>query len=376
MAHQPNFENLRRTILRQGPPGPVPFFEIFADPGMVEAVLEQPFPVNLHRYLEKPLVNLGADEIEGLMRSLDMYVRFCREMGYDYVFTLTGFNLPRQLREADDTAGAQNWPGGQRYWQDEVTGPIQTWADFESYPWPQADDIRHAGLAYVGSVVPDGMKVASLMYGGIFQHCVGLMGFESFAVALHEQPDLVTAICQRVGDLATAAAEKAVGIDNVELVVLSDDLGFFSGTLVAPAVIRRHIVPHYKKLADKVHAAGKLLVLHSCGNMYALIDDLLDEVRIDGKHSFEDKILPVEEAYRRWGDRMAIMGGVDMDILGRGSQADVRRRTREILEVCAAHGTGYGLGSGNTAANYVPRGNYLAMLDEGRRWNRECFGAE
>jgi hypothetical protein len=34
---QPDFENLRRTILRQGPPGPVPFFELFADPGMLEA---------------------------------------------------------------------------------------------------------------------------------------------------------------------------------------------------------------------------------------------------------------------------------------------------------------------------------------------------
>jgi len=376
MAHQPDFENLRRTILRQGPPGPVPFFEIFADPGMVEAVLEEPFPVNLHRYLEKPLVGLSGDELTALMRSLDMYVRFCREMGYDYVFTLTGFNLPRQLQAANDTAGSQNWPDGQRYWQDEVSGPIQSWTDFENYPWPKGDDISHAGLAYVSSVIPEGMKVASLMYGGIFQHCVALMGFESFAIALHEQPDLVAAICKRVGDLATTAAAKAVGIDNVDLVLLSDDLGFFSGTLVSPDVLRRHIVPHYKTLAASVHAAGKLLVLHSCGNMYALMDDLLDDVRIDAKHSFEDKILPVEDAYRRWGDRIAIMGGVDMDILGRGSEDDVRRRTREILEVCAARGTGYGLGSGNTAANYVPRANYFAMLDEGRRWNRENFGRE
>ena len=110
--------------------------------------------------------------------------------------------------------------------------------------------------------------------------------------------------------------------------------------------------------------------------MYALMDDLLDDVRIDAKHSFEDKILPVEEAYRRWGDRIALMGGVDMDLLGRGTEDEVRRRTRQILEVCAARGTGYGLGSGNTAANYVPRQNYFAMLDEGRRWNREHFGVE
>ena len=41
---------------------------------------------------------------------------------------------------------------------------------------------------------------------------------------------------------------------------------------------------------------------------------------------------------------------------------------------CGAKGTGYCLGTGNTAANYIPKQNYLAMLDEGHRWNRECFG--
>ena len=78
------------------------------------------------------------------------------------------------------------------------------------------------------------------------------------------------------------------------------------------------------------------------------------------------KIVPVEEAYRRWGDRVAILGGVDMDVLGRGTEAQVRTRTRAILEVCAAQGTGYCLGTGNTACNYIPLDNYLVMLDEGR----------
>jgi uroporphyrinogen decarboxylase len=65
---------------------------------------------------------------------------------------------------------------------------------------------------------------------------------------------------------------------------------------------------------------------------------------------------------------------VDMDLLGRGTEEQVRARTRQILEVCGVKGTGYCLGTGNTAANYIPKQNYLAMLDEGRRWNREHFG--
>jgi uroporphyrinogen decarboxylase len=103
------------------------------------------------------------------------------------------------------------------------------------------------------------------------------------------------------------------------------------------------------------------------------MDDFIDNVGIDAKHSFEDKIVPVEEAYRRWGDRVAILGGVDMDVLGRGSEEQVRARTRQILEVCGVKGAGYCLGTGNSVANFIPLQNYLAMLDEGRRWNEEHF---
>jgi uroporphyrinogen decarboxylase len=374
MQHQPDFENLRRTLLRQGPPGPVPFFELFADPGMVEAVLEEKFPVNLHRYIEQPLSNLPEDELPGLLKSIEMYVRFCRDAGYDYVFMVTGFSLERHMKAVADTAAAQNWPDGKRYWQDEASGPIRTWADFEAYPWPKVEELNHAGVAYASSIVPEGMKVAAFMYGGIFENATWLMGLEPFSYALRDQPDLVEAICQRVGELATATATQVATIDNHGMTFLSDDLGFFSGTLVSPDVIRRYIVPHYKKISEVTHQAGKPVVFHSCGNMYKLMDDLIDDVGIDAKHSYEDKILPVEEAYRSWGDRIAILGGVDMDLLGRGTEEQVRARTREILDVCGAGGTGYCLGTGNTAANYIPKQNYLAMLDEGRLWNQEHFG--
>jgi uroporphyrinogen decarboxylase len=374
MQHQPDFENLRRSLLRQGPPGPVPFFELFADPGMVEAVLGERFPVDLHRYIEEPIIDLPEEELPGLLKSMEMYVRFCREVGYDYVFMVTGFNLERSFQSAADTAKSRNWPGAQRYWQNEAGGPIQSWADFEAYPWPKAEDVTHAGLEYVNQTLPEGMKLAAFNYGGVFENSTWLMGLESFSFALRDQPDLVEAICQRVGELVTAIAGQVASIDNVEMLLLSDDLGFFSGTLVSPDVLRRHVLPHYKKIADVTHQAGKLLVFHSCGNMYKLMDDLIDDIGIDAKHSFEDKILPVEEAYRRWGDRIAILGGVDMDLLGRGTEEQVRARTREILDVCGANGTGYCLGTGNTAANYIPKQNYLAMLDEGRRWNQEHFG--
>jgi uroporphyrinogen decarboxylase len=104
------------------------------------------------------------------------------------------------------------------------------------------------------------------------------------------------------------------------------------------------------------------------------MDDLIDDVKIDAKHSFEDEIMPVAEAFEKYGRRVAILGGIDVDFLVRSGEEAVRRRVRETLDACmggtggGGFGTGYCLGTGNTVANYIPVQSFLAMLDEGRRY--------
>jgi len=76
----------------------------------------------------------------------------------------------------------------------------------------------------------------------------------------------------------------------------------------------------------------------------------------------------IKEAKDRYGERIAILGGIDMGFLTRAKPAEVRERVRETLEHCQPGG-GYCLGTGNTVANYIPVDNYLAMLDEGRSFS-------
>jgi uroporphyrinogen decarboxylase len=96
------------------------------------------------------------------------------------------------------------------------------------------------------------------------------------------------------------------------------------------------------------------------------MNDLLDDVCIDAKHSFEDVIMPVDEVKAKYGKRTCILGGIDMDLLASGSPREVRRATRKAIRDCAPGG-GYAVGSGNTIANYIPMENYFAMLQESRR---------
>jgi uroporphyrinogen decarboxylase len=95
------------------------------------------------------------------------------------------------------------------------------------------------------------------------------------------------------------------------------------------------------------------------------MEDVIGDVRADAKHSFEDVILPMPVVKAKYGQRIGILGGVDMHILAAGTQEIVRAATREAIHSCAPGG-GYAFGSGNTIANYVPLDNYLTMLDEAR----------
>jgi hypothetical protein len=104
------------------------------------------------------------------------------------------------------------------------------------------------------------------------------------------------------------------------------------------------------------------------GNLATIYDDLIEDVGIDGKHSFEDTIEDVRELKSIYGDRIALLGGIDVDFLCRASPEAIRQRVRNTLDICMPGG-GYCLGTGNSVANYIPLENYLAMVDEGRRYD-------
>jgi uroporphyrinogen decarboxylase len=160
---------------------------------------------------------------------------------------------------------------------------------------------------------------------------------------------------------------KILQFDRVKAVWGSDDMGFRSGTFLKPADMREFVLRGHKLMAQMSHEAGRPYLLHACGNLAVIMEDLIEDVRIDARHSFEDTIEPVTQAKERYGDRIALLGGIDVDFLCRSTEAQVRARVRKTLKKCLPGG-GYCLGSGNSVANYIPVGNFLAMLDEGRKY--------
>jgi uroporphyrinogen decarboxylase len=368
---RPDFEHLRRVLMRESSDGPVPILELLADAEIMSEVTGIAFPAERAREIvgdpagvvdgsDAELAELGI----GLM---DLSLEFSRALGLDYATMIPIVPLARTRAQLARTGRGREET--LRTWQDLHEGIITNREEYEAYRWPSPEEISLFPVEYAATRMPEGMKVM-LMYIGIFEDLRQLMGFETLAYATADDPGLVEDILEQLTRIAEHTVGLAAAHPATGAVFYGDDMGFNSGTLLSPAFMKRYLIPRLERIADACHRHGKPFLLHSCGKVNALMDDLIEVVGIDAKHSFEDKILPVEEAYALWGDRIGIVGGVDMDILGRGSQEEVRARTRQILEACAPGG-GYCMGSGNSVANYVKLENYYAMIDETRRWNRE-----
>ena len=188
-----------------------------------------------------------------------------------------------------------------------------------------------------------------------------LVGFERLCFMVYEDPELARKIFDAVGARLVRFYELISTCEPVGALIVNDDWGFKSQTMLPPEVLREFVFPWMKKIVDVIHSAGKPAILHSCGNLTQVMEDVIEDMRFDGKHSFEDAIMPVEEVYQRWGTKIAILGGIDLDFLVRSTPEKIRKRAQYLLELTADRG-GYALGSGNSIPEYVPIENYFAMI--------------
>jgi len=172
---------------------------------------------------------------------------------------------------------------------------------------------------------------------------------------------LVFDIFESVGSRLARYYQNCVKYEAVGACISNDDWGFKSHTMLSPADMQRFVFPWHKKIVEAVHAAGKPVILHSCGFFESIIGDIVTHLKYDARHSYEDTILPVEIAYEKYHDRIAILGGIDVDFMCRRTPDEVFKRTQSMIERTLKRGA-YAVGTGNSVPEYVPDENYFAML--------------
>jgi uroporphyrinogen decarboxylase len=136
--------------------------------------------------------------------------------------------------------------------------------------------------------------------------------------------------------------------------------------MVSPPVLRRFFFPWLRKIGQLARRSRKPLIYHSDGVLDEVLEEIID-CGVDAIHPIEPKAMDLSVVKHRYGDRLCLIGHVDVDLLARGSVEEVRSRVKHNIEVAAYNG-GYCVGSGNSIPDYVPFENYVAMLEAAREY--------
>ena len=350
----PDWEAFKACVMRQGTPQRVHHIELFLD-HEIKTEIGQRF----HLF----------DDLSSQDSSFPYAseIRIQRFLGFDYVRQgVDAITMQLNRIVTEDTADLQRTDG--RSYIDEKTGPITNWDEFEQYPWPQPDMVTTRALEWYEKHLPDDMCViGSGGFAHFAEYLTWLMGYETLCYALYDQRDLVEAIADKLTNLYIYVLDRILEFDRVKIIWGSDDMGFKTGPMIGPDDLREFVLPGHKKMAEMAHHSHRPYLLHACGNLSTIMNDLIDDVKIDAKHSFEDTIEDVRDVKSTYGKRIALLGGIDVDFLCRADNEHIRHRVRDTLDICLPGG-GYCLGTGNSVTNYIPLHSYLSMVDEGRSY--------
>jgi len=330
--YQPDFNELLRVLNRQKPSRPV-LFEMFMNPIVYELLADR-----------KP-DNDTPDAVNQVV--IDAF----HAGGYDHAtIHASDFMFKTNQRHFEKTVSLNDG------------FVITDEKSFEEYEWQEPEDFDFSRLDKLGKYMPDGMKLMVFGPNGVLENVIALVGYENLCYMLVEEPELADQIFTQVGTRLVKYYQIAAEHDSVGVLMVNDDWGFKTQTFFSPSDMRRFVFPWHTKIVEAAHKQKKPAILHSCGYMGDIIEDVIDQIKFDGKHSYEDTILPVEDSYLLWGKRIGIIGGIDVDFLIKSSPEEIQKRSAKKLELAEEHGS-YALGSGNSIPEYVPYDKFRAMID-------------
>jgi uroporphyrinogen decarboxylase len=340
----PDFDRLRTTLLLAEEPDRVPTVELLMDREIKEAFLG-------HR-------------IQGIADDVEFWYR----AGYDYIHIRAGYEY-RMVGDEDTVATATYGGDFQvRRWASSRDTWCNSWEDYEEYPWPDLEIIDYSPIRLAAEALPQGMMVISGV-GGIFTRVWRIMGYENFCFGLVDKPDLVAALFRRVGETQLAVFQRIVEMEKIGAMWYGDDMAYTEGLMVSPLVLRQHVFPYLKEMGRICQAKNLPFILHSDGDLWPIMDDLLD-IGFNAIHPIEPKAMELSELKQKLGHRLCFLGAIDLgQVLSGGSPETVDRAVRECIRI-AAPGGGYGVGSSNTVAHWVPLENFQAMLKATRKYGR------
>lgn len=300
------------------------------------------------------MMSLYEGDDRDLHEFFRVYCNFFKEYGYDVV--------------TFEQCIGQIMPGAGALGDSRIVPVIQDEDDFKKYPWEEIPELYFEKYSrYFRALrdeMPEGMKAIGGVGNGIFECVQDLTGYQGLCYMKADDEELYHEMFRKVGETNLRIWKRFMEEFGDIYCVLrfGDDMGYKNNTLLSTEDTKNLILSRYKPIVDLVHSYNKPFLLHSCGKIFSVMDELIDKIGINAKHSNEDQIAPFPVWVEKYGDRIGNFGGADVDAVCGFSKQELKEYILDIIAKSRNHG-GFAFGTGNSIPDYVPTGNYLNMIE-------------
>ncbi len=204
--------------------------------------------------------------------------------------------------------------------------------------------------------------IVAMFYGSHFEKAYFLRGLENFLADLAGEPDFARDLLTRIIDRNLAMLDNILAAPEIDGVLLGSDWGTQRDLIMSPAVWEELIRPGEKREYDLIHAAGKDVWVHSCGNVEKIISSLI-EIGVDVLNPVQPEAMDLAGLKSRFGDRLTFWGGLSTQrTLPYGTPDEVREEARQVRALLGRNG-GYIFAPAQEIQGDVPPENMRALIE-------------
>jgi uroporphyrinogen decarboxylase len=326
-----------RAVLEHRRPAYVPWSFGFTQEARekLAAHLGQPAEEALHESVGNHILKLGSD------------IGFFQPAGQDRVRDVFGVVWDRSV---DRDIGV-------------VQGCVLPRPTLKGYAFPDPHDPRF--FADIdGRIARRGDRFRVFQIGfSLWERAWTLRGIENLMMDFYDHPSFVRELLETIAEYNISQVGRALAYD-IDAVYFGDDWGAQHGLQMGPRLWGEFIQPVLRRMYGVVRRAGKFVMIHSCGDVDELFDELID-IGLSSFNPFQPEVMPVYELLARYRGRLCFHGGLSTQkLLPYGSPEEVRRESRRLLQAGGAGG--YIFAPAHDVEGDVPLANMLAFIETAR----------
>jgi len=289
-------------------------------------------PLELELVLQNHFVKLGSD------------IGFFTDLGNDRVRDVFGVVWDRSI---DKDIG-------------NVEGCLLSEPTLEHYTFPDPLDRRFfADIPESIDQYGDRFRVFQIGFS-LYERAWTLRGMQNLLMDFRDYPKFVRELLNTIADYNIAQVKEALKYD-IDAVYYGDDWGQQRGLQMGPKLWREFIYPVLERMVRAVREGGKYVLLHSCGDVDELFNDLID-MGVNCFNPFQPEVMDVPALLQKYRGRLIFHGGLSTQIsLPYGTIEQVRAETRRLLQM--GREGGYIFAPAHDVEGDVPLENILAFIE-------------